>query len=222
MQRNQLLRRLREDQAGEDELQFWDDRLAVEGSVIVDRRRKTVGELTAHATEAHDALAGGAEQLGVQYRPRLTAESDGDPLSEYGNMPADRLSALISESLQRVRGREIAQGITLIGPHRDDVLLTLNGQPADAFASRGQARSIALSLKLAEAATEAASTGRKPVMALDDGLSELDPGRRRLVLERVSKYEQILLTATEFEIVDRVYLEKASRYMVRSGKVSQA
>jgi DNA replication and repair protein RecF len=222
MQRNQLLRRLREDQAGEDELQFWDDRLAVEGSVIVDRRRKTVGELTAHATEAHDALAGGAEQLGVQYRPRLTAESDGDPLSEYGNMPADRLSALISESLQRVRGREIAQGFTLIGPHRDDVLLTLNGQPADAFASRGQARSIALSLKLAEAATEAASTGRKPVMALDDGLSELDPGRRRLVLERVSKYEQILLTATEFEIVDRVYLEKASRYMVRSGKVSQA
>jgi DNA replication and repair protein RecF len=222
MQRNQLLRRLREDQAGEDELQFWDDRLAVEGSAIVDRRRKTVSELTSHATDAHDSLAGGEEQLGIAYRPRLTAESDGDPLSELGAMPADRLSALISESLRRVRGREIAQGVTLIGPHRDDILLALNGQPADAFASRGQARSIALSLKLAEAATEAASTGRRPVMALDDVLSELDPGRRRLLLERVSSYEQILLTATEFEMVDSKFLDKASRYMVRAGKVSQA
>lgn len=222
MQRNQLLRRLREDQAGEDELQFWDDRLAIEGAAIVDRRRQTVGELISYATEAHEGLAGEGEHLGIEYRPRLTAESDGDPLSEYGAMPADRLSALISESLQRVRGREIAQGVTVIGPHRDDVLLTLNGQPADAFASRGQARSIALSLKLAEAATESASTGRKPVMALDDVLSELDPGRRRLVLEQVSKYEQVLLTATEFEMVDREYLGKANRYVVRAGKVSQA
>lgn len=221
MQRNQLLRRVREDRASEDELEFWDDRLAVEGAAIVEDRRKAVAGVAVHAVEEHRRLSGGEESLGIVYRPRLTAEPAGNgPLPVEAEAPADQLAQTIARALASVRGREIAQGVSLVGPHRDDLLLSLNSQPADAFASRGQARCIALALKLAEAASLTGATGRKPVMALDDVLSELDPARRRLVLERASLYEQTLLTTTEFALVDAAFLAGAARYSVFAGKVA--
>lgn len=220
-QRNGLLRRVRDGRAGEDELEFWDDRLAVEGAAIVERRRRVVADLNRFAVEEHSGLTGGREALGLRYKPKLSYEDD-DPVADFANAPADRLAQVLSESLGYVQRREIAQGITLVGPHRDDLLIGLNDQPADAFASRGQARSIALALKLAEAASVTEAAGRKPVVALDDVMSEFDPERRKLVLERALQYEQVLITATEFAIVDASHLRKAARYAVTAGRVAPA
>ncbi len=219
MQRNQLLRRVREDNAAMDELDFWDGRLATEGAVVTEKRQKAVSRLYPQAAVEHGKLGSQAEELEVEYRPRLEPEGAGPEEASAAATAADVAATLLG-NIPALRRREVAQGVSLVGPHRDELTIRLNGQDAGAFASRGQARCIALALKLAEASLLTEATGRRPVLALDDVLSELDPVRRRLVLSQAAGYEQTLLTVTEFEAVDRQSLEKAWRYTVQEGKVS--
>ena len=218
MQRNQLLRRIREGQAKMDELEFWDSRLAHEGAAIVERRQKAVDDLVTHSTPVHENLSSGGV-LSLDYRPRvLGGARDPRAGSDFGTASvADN----ILNALRSVRAREVAQGVTVIGPHRDDLDIVLDGQPAGAFASRGQARSIALTLKLAEAAVVTESAGRMPILALDDVLSELDATRRRLVLEGVGGYDQVLLTTADFSLIGDKYLANANSFAVRNGAVSR-
>jgi DNA replication and repair protein RecF len=217
-QRNQLLRRVREGLSEENELVFWDERLAYEGSRVTDARRRSVDGLNDHAVPAHSELTDG-DKLELNYRPRITASSDDRP--DVGSMTAEMIEQQMKDALPGLRRPEIAQGITVMGPHRDDLEIRLNDQPAGSFASRGQARTIALSLKLAEAVFVTNSTGRTPVLALDDILSELDPKRRILVLEAATKHEQVLLTSTEPGIVPEGFLEAADIYTVINGRVTQ-
>ena len=218
MQRNQLLRRVREGQAKMDELEFWDSRLAHEGAAIVERRQKAVDDLVTHATPVHENLSSGGA-LNLDYKPRLSSGAR-DPRAgtDFG---IASIADNILNALRAVRAREVAQGVTVIGPHRDDLDIVLDGQPAGAFASRGQARSIALTLKLAEAAVVTESAGRKPILALDDVLSELDATRRRLVLDGVCDYDQVLLTTADCGLIDDKYLANANSFAVRDGAVLQ-
>jgi len=100
-------------------------------------------------------------------------------------------------------------------------VLSLNDEEAGAYSSRGQARTIALALRLAEGVFVTEATGRTPVLALDDVLSELDESRRRLVLENVASYEQVLITTTDFDRVEDSYLSGATRMRVESGQVTR-
>ena len=217
-QRNQLLRRIREGASEVDELAFWDERLAYEGARVTDSRRRSVDGLNEHAVPAHAELTDG-DTLELEYRPRITASSDDRP--QVGIMTPEMIEQEIKRTLPAIRRREIAQGITVIGPHRDDLEIRLNGNPAGNIASRGQSRTIALSLKLAEAVFVTQSTGRTPVLALDDILSELDPKRRELVLAAAIKHEQILLTATEPGIIPQDFLDSANVFTVMNGRVTQ-
>ena len=217
-QRNQLLRRIRDGLSEELELAFWDERLAYEGSRVTDSRRRAVDGLNEHAVPAHSDLTSG-DKLELEYRPRITASSSDRP--DIAQMTAEMIELEMKNALPGLRRREIAQGITVIGPHRDDLEIRLNDNPAGNFASRGQTRTIALSLKLAEAVFVTRSTGRTPVLALDDILSELDPERRILVLEAATKHEQVLLTSTEPGIVPKEFLETADIYTVMNGHVTQ-
>ncbi len=217
-QRNQLLRRVRDGLSEELELAFWDDRLAYEGARVTDSRRRSVDGLNEHAVPAHSDLTNG-DKLELEYRPRITASSSDRP--DIGQMTAEMIEQEVKNALPGLRRREIAQGITVIGPHRDDLEIRLNNNPAGNFASRGQSRTIALALKLAEAVFVTRSTGRTPVLALDDILSELDPERRILVLEAATKHEQVLLTSTEPNIVPPEFLETADIYTVMNGHVTQ-
>jgi DNA replication and repair protein RecF len=214
-QRNHLLRQVRERRAHEDELDFWDGRLAAEGGAIVDRRRRAVERLLAYAAPAHQELAGVGQQLGIEYLPKLGDENVPVPAG-----PANELADAIARCLKGVRARELAQGVSVVGPHRDELHLTLAGRPAGAYASRGQARTIALALRLAEASFVEKFTGRKPVLVLDDVLSELDAGRRRRVLEATRGYDQTLLTATEFSLVPDDFLRAARRFTISAGEVA--
>jgi DNA replication and repair protein RecF len=216
-QRNQLLRRVREGVSEEDELTFWDERLAYEGSRVIDARRRSVDGLNDHAVPAHSELTDG-DELSLKYKPRISMSSDHAP--DVTEMNADMIEREVAKSLPALRRREIAQGITVIGPHRDDLDVFLNGNPAQSYASRGQSRTIALSLKLAEAVFVREVTGRSPVLALDDILSELDPRRRELVLESATKHQQVLLTATEPGIVPDAYVKEAVVFKVTNGVVT--
>lgn len=217
-QRNQLLRRIRDGVSEENELLFWDERLAYEGARVTDARRRSIDGLNDHAVPAHSELTDG-DKLELRYLPRITASSSDRP--DVGSMTAEMIEQEVKQALPALRRREIAQGVTAIGPHRDDLEIRLNDQSAGQFASRGQARTIALSLKLAEAVFVTQSTGRTPVLALDDILSELDPKRRELVLEAAIKHEQVLLTSTEPGIVPEPFLKTADIYTVMNGRVTQ-
>ncbi len=222
-QRNHLLRALRDGRAGRDELDFWDQRLVEAGAAVVERRERAVAQLAEEAAPLHAGFSGGQESLGIAYRPRLASDAgtNDDGAAEQAGSVRD-LEAALREGLEAVRQRELAQGISVIGPHRDEVVLTLNGEPAGPYASRGQARSIALALRLAEGSFVTAATGRSPVLALDDVLSELDEERRGLVLERAAGYEQVLLTTTDFDRVAKPFLRDAGRMIVSDGTVTDA
>ncbi len=215
-QRNHLLRRVREGSASSDEMAFWDERLAYEGAEIVQERHGVMEKLRKEAVPAHAELTDGHD-LSLRYMPQLTESGPGDsPPDSYAHSV---LVQCLTHGLESARRREVAQGVTVVGPHRDDIAIELNNQPAASFASRGQSRIIALALKMAEADVVKSLTGRTPVLALDDILSELDPGRRRLVLERAARFEQVLLTSAELNLISPEHLEGAALFKVCEGKV---
>ncbi|MBI4218799.1 MAG: DNA replication/repair protein RecF [Chloroflexi bacterium] len=214
-QRNHLLRLVRERRARTDELDFWDERLAAEGAAIIDRRRRAIERLTAFAVPAHQELAGVGQRLGFEYLPKLGAENL--PVSAAATR---ELAEMLARAAASLRGREIGQAQTVIGPHRDELLITLGDRLAGTFASRGQARTIALSMRLAEAGFVEEGTARKPVLALDDVLSELDEDRRSRVLGAASRFDQTILSTTDLGAVGGRFLAGATCLTVRSGEVS--
>ncbi|MEE8442362.1 MAG: DNA replication/repair protein RecF [Dehalococcoidia bacterium] len=201
-QRNHLLRLIREHRSAPDELDFWDGELTKEGSLLVSRRDEVVRRLAPLAMQAGQRLAGG-EGLSVSFQPSVPAEDLGD-------------------TLVRHREAEIKAGITLAGPHRDDVGVTIDGMPAGAYASRGQARTIALALRLAEAVFLREERHEEPVLLLDDVLSELDPQRRQRVLEEAASYQQALITAAEPALVRDTPVDPSVVLRVCQGRVETA
>ena len=205
-QRNALLRAMREGRAGEDELANWDESLAAEGAVTLAERWARVPELGGHAAAAFERLSGGGA-LAADYAS--TAEPSADEDAE----------AAIRRALAASRRQERAQGMTVVGPHRDDLRLTLDGVTASRHASRGQARLAALALRLAEARLLAERKGEPPLLLLDDALSELDERRRSLVLEEVVRYPQAIVTTADLDAVPRAFRERARVLRVSKGRI---
>jgi DNA replication and repair protein RecF len=126
---------------------------------------------------------------------------------------------VFARALERVQGAERGAGVTLVGPHRDDLKITMNGVEMAKHASRGQARLAALGLRVAEARLMEERRGDPPVVLLDDVLSELDGRRRTLVLEEASRNHQTIITTADLDQVPRTFLENAHRLRVDAGIV---
>lgn len=212
-QRNHLLKRIREGLARPDELAFWDDELTRDGGYLFAARMAALSELSLLAAEAHSSLAAG-EELWVEYRPRLD-----EPLPE-GLLEARAAAESYRSALARGLSRDIAAGMTLQGPHRDDVAFFLDGRPASGFASRAQQRTIALALRLAEARLLHSRRREPPVLLLDDVLSEMDADRCRSVIEAVSGYDQMLVTGTDAERFPPEFVDRAAMFTVAAGSVA--
>ena len=208
-QRNQLLKAVRDGRSQPEELEFWDGELVESGAYIMQRRASTISAVAELAAPLHEELSGGGEGLQIVYRPSVGSDAD-----EQGLVDA------MKEALERSRPREIAQGFTVVGPHRDDLLMLLDGLDAGSSASRGQCRTLVLALKLAEASFLRDERGQEPVLLLDDILSELDADRRARVLDRAGLYQQCLITAATLESVDRLFIDRMSKFRVADGKVS--
>ncbi len=210
-QRNALLKRIQEGLASADELDVWDSGLARDGAVLIERRADAVAALAGRAREAHSRLSDGKEELSIAYQPRLE-----------GWDAARALAALLLDALAAGRRRDISAGVTLTGPHRDDLSFTLNGAALASFASRGQQRTAALALRLAEARYMADRKGDLPVVLLDDVLSELDEGRRRPVLESLGEWDQLLITSADADRFGEGLPEASAVFRVTAGTIRPA
>ncbi|MGO4301868.1 DNA replication/repair protein RecF [Leifsonia sp. RAF41] len=208
-QRNTLLKsaratRVREDQLGT--LDIWDERLIQLGSELMDARLDLVTRLSDPLVAAYRSVAGD------DHHPRLVpqvtihgahVEDDGESVDDAVTGSAGVATAeAFRRALTAVRRKELDRGLTLVGPHRDDVLFELNGLPAKGYASHGESWSFALALKLASAELlRRESTTGDPVLILDDVFAELDQARRRMLATAVAGYEQVLITAAVFDDV---------------------
>lgn len=210
-QRNHLLRAIRNGRSRHTELAPWDERLAQDGGYIVAARSRSMTGLQVHAAAVYSDLAAGTQAFEVAYEPSFAIPQ----APETQVVVATALAAALTESA----GRDTAQGHTSVGPHRDDMRILIDGADAARYASRGQARSGVLALKLAEAEFLSGARGETPVILLDDVLSELDPGRRELVLDRVAGYDQCLITTAELDAVDPARRAGMHIYEVRAGTV---
>ena len=180
-------------------LDVWDERLVALGSELIEARGRLVSELQPEVTAAYVAVAG--DDHDAVLASQLTILG-GDPDAEAGvglstDVPlAAEVSVKFRESLDRLRQNELDRGVTLVGPHRDDLVLELNGMPARSHASHGESWSFALSLKLASAAVlRRESVSGDPILILDDVFAELDEARRGRLAAAVADFEQVLITA---------------------------
>jgi DNA replication and repair protein RecF len=206
-QRNALLRAARDEvELPEEEMAFWDRELIRLSSAISLRRSRLVRELSAPFVSATELFTGAAGLL-IAYAGQV----EGETLEER--------AAAYQHVLREKRDRERWQGTSLVGPQRDDLIVTSAGRTLPEFASRGEHRSAVLSLKIAEAAWLASRVGEQPVFLLDDVLSELDPARREALARAIPEDAQTLLTAAITTALPDVLRERATLVPVRRGEV---
>jgi DNA replication and repair protein RecF len=197
--RNHLLQRGRW-----EHLQPWSEQLAKVGVEILARRRQAVLALEREMAQIYPELAGSEATVRLEYRSALGP----------GTTEEEFLEALATRHEE-----ERQRGMTLVGPHRDDLVVELDGRDMRRFGSRGQQRLLALALRLAEAGPVEAAVGSPPVLLLDDALSELDPDVQRRVLWRVGRSGQVFLTTAEPSLPDG---NAAAWWDVNAGAVARS
>lgn len=175
-------------------LDIWDEQLIRLGVEIIIQRLALIDQLTPLLQSFYQRLANNQDSITLEL---TSAIGDDD---QYSELPKDpqQLSSLFQEKLHSLRTKELDRGITLVGPHRDELLIQKNGQLAKSHASQGEAWSIALGLKLAYAQLlRESSTAGDPVLLLDDVFAVLDVGRRTRLLEFVLDFEQVIVSAAD-------------------------
>ena len=176
LQRNTLLREMGGQRSRESELDIWDSQLLKLGTVLIGRRARFAKEIGVLANAQHKDLTGGEEDLDVRYEPNAEAEA-------------------FPEMILESRDRDIRFRETHTGPHRDDLMIRIGDMDARSYGSQGQQRTCALSLKLAEIDLIQKETGDRPLLLLDDVLSELDDIRQEKLLSKIRPL-QTLITCT--------------------------
>lgn len=220
-QRNRLLRLIREGRAGDAELEFWDDRLVHEGSWLNGQRAGAMTLLARLGADHHRDLGHPGARLALEYLPSVPGLPNA-PGGTEGATPEEAQTlyqALYREALASRRRRELATASTTVGPHRDDFKLLVDGVDMGAFASRGQARTLALTLRLAEASYLLQARQDEPIVLLDDVLSEMDAEGRARVLEKIGDYGQSLITTTDLDLVRSFFGDRATYLQVSDGAV---
>ena len=197
-QRNRML----QTRATADRLAPWDEQVATVGMELIDRRRRAVAALQTELARVYPAVSGEAHKVQISYRSVVGEATE---------------PAVLVAALEHARPIELRRGQTLVGPHRDDLAVELDGVDARAFGSRGQQRLLALALRLAEVLPVTEAAGTPPVLLLDDALSELDPGVRDNVLREIQSVEQVFLTSPS-----PLTVSGASRWVVDGGGIAAA
>ena len=207
-QRNSLLRAIRDETASRDELRYWDRPFLDAGGAVVAARHALLARLAAAARRGprRDRARGGG---GRRARPRVRHE-------RAGRAGRDARATRSSGGWRETAEKELWNGTTLIGPHRDDLAFVMGGRDLAAFASRGQQRTAILALKLAELDLVTAHDGRPPLLLLDDVFSELDPARRAHLVRRIAELPQAFVTTTTLDDLDPALRAIATPWEVRA------
>jgi DNA replication and repair protein RecF len=223
-QRNTLLKslggRLRDGQPPGDvaaTLDVWDIHLAQAGGELLEARLTTLGDLAPHVSKAYADIAPTNNDAAAEYR--ASADLDSPQHAEDGSAPGafrSNLSAALAAGMTARRAEEIQRGVSLVGPHRDDIALSLGMLPAKGYASHGESWSFALALRLGSFHLLRAD-GVEPILVLDDVFAELDSVRRERLASGVRMAEQVLVTAAV--AADVPELLAGQRFRVADGKV---
>ena len=223
-QRNALLRAIRREEATTENLVFWDEQLAQAGARVMAARLELVAELAGRLPALHDAVAPAherGEEVRLSYADTLKDAWPGRPEETTSPPPHEELVEAYRRRIAAVREKELWNGVSLVGPHRDDLRVELGGREVAAHASRGQQRTIILALKLAETDLLAADGAPTPIVLLDDVFSELDAERSERSLGLLLERGQVLVT-----MADLASLPAGRRgvtiWQVGEGRLSQA
>jgi len=207
-QRNSLLRRIREEEADRAELPYWTQTIVENGSRILDWRHETLAAMAGPLAAAHREIAPDETELRLRYGSNV----------EPG--PAESNEAALRRRLHETADKEVWNGATLVGPHRDDFVFVSDGRELTEFASRGQQRTAILALKLAELDVLSALDGQPPLLLLDDVFSELDPERRAHLVRRIGELPQAIVTTTTPDDLDPALVAASTLWHVEPGSVT--
>jgi DNA replication and repair protein RecF len=223
-QRNALLRAIRREEATPDSLAFWDEQLALVAARVLAARLALVADLAERIPALHDAVAPvdeRGEQVRLSYADTLKDAWPERPAVIGAAPPLEELEAAYRRRIVQVREKELWNGVSLVGPHRDDLWVELAGREVATHASRGQQRTIILALKLAETDLLGADGAPTPIVLLDDVFSELDAERSDRSLSLLLERGQVLVT-----MADLASLPAGRRgvtiWQVGEGRLSQA
>ncbi|YAG11074.1 DNA replication/repair protein RecF [Nostoc sp. DSM 114161] len=192
------------------ELALWDAQLATAGTRVIRRRDRAIQRLACIATAWHASISGSTEILEIKYAPNIPLED---------NQPEQVQQAFLAKIQQRTLA-ELHQGTTLVGPHRDEVELTINQTPARQYGSQGQQRTLVLALKLAELQLIEEVVKEPPLLLLDDVLAELDLSRQNQLLDAIQDRFQTLITTTHLGSFDSQWLKSSQILFVKAGELT--
>jgi DNA replication and repair protein RecF len=215
--RNALLKTMGTTQQELRALDIWDEQLAALATQIISKRVFFCEQLAQEAAAVHKILAPG-EQISVQYETYTPIENIDISSSALPHSISTRSvpCGTILDVLRNARDKDLHLKSTTVGPHRDDIAITVNGKDVRSFASQGQQRTAALSLKIAELKIFERVTGEKPILLLDDVLSELDKNRRTKLLTMIDDWQSVI-TATDFNLAADI---RVKTFRVKNGVVS--
>jgi len=226
-QRNSLLKQIaakpsRDRRAIEEQLAYWDEQLVIHGSYVLVARLRYVHRLAGALNGHFRSLAVSDLPLSLEYQSTVPLP---DPLRErvvLDSLPdaQARINQRFQSALHGIRDDELRRGMTLIGPHRDDLVYTLAGEELAAFGSRGMQRLAVVATKLAEIDAFCGATGELPVLLLDDVLSELDQEHQDRLLQSLSGVPaQRFVTATDRRLLEHPALAELPMSELRDGQV---
>ncbi|MEH2346942.1 MAG: DNA replication/repair protein RecF [Nostoc sp.] len=193
----------------QSELAVWDAQLATTGTRVIRRRDRAIQRLAPIASAWHASISGSTEVLQIKYMPNIPLEN---------NHPEEVQQAFLAKIQQRAIA-EMHQGTTLVGPHRDEIELTINQTPARQYGSQGQQRTLVLALKLAELQLIEEVVQEPPLLLLDDVLAELDLSRQNQLLDAIQDRFQTLITTTHLGSFDSQWLKSSQIIFVKAGEI---
>jgi DNA replication and repair protein RecF len=208
-QRNAFLKRYinTQEKSLQSELAIWDAQLVTAGTRVIMRRDRAIKRLSPIASAWHASISGASEVLQINYASHVPLEK---------TSPQELQAAFFAKLQQRAIA-ESHRGITLVGPHRDEVELIINQTPARQYGSQGQQRTLVLALKLAELQLIEEVINEPPLLLLDDVLAELDPSRQNQLLDAIQDRFQTFITTTHLSAFDSQWLKSSQILYVNAG-----
>lgn len=213
-QRNHLLKQFNKDpKKNKLMLEIITTQLIEIAVKITNKRTHFIQLLQKWAEPIHKGISRGLEELKIHYNPSVDVSED---------MDLSKMIEVYDQKFAKIKDKEIDRGVTLAGPHRDDMQFFVNGKDVQTYGSQGQQRTTALSIKLAEIELIKSEVGEYPILLLDDVLSELDDYRQSHLLNTIQNKVQTFVTTTSVEGIDHETLKKASKYFVVNGEITKS
>ena len=212
-QRNRLLKGMRDGEADPAELEPWNAQLVSFGARVLEVRARFVADLNAVSGETYAGLTASAQAMTITYRCDW-----GDPEAE--ETTRDAFTARLDAAVREMAGEELRRGSSLVGPHRDDLTILVDGKDVRQFGSQGEQRTAALALRVSEFSLLQRLFAEPPILLLDDILSELDRTRRAALLAHLAPLAQVILTTTDVDALGLPPHTDVHLYHVADGTVA--